>query len=80
MAAGTRSRALRGRLEVTRGGPDWALHMDAADNPPASLPDDLPILERSAVRVVVLDAADTSLLFHTHDADHRPPACGCVCV
>lgn len=34
------------------------------------LPDDLPIIERSAVRLVVLDAADTILLFHTHDPDH----------
>jgi 8-oxo-dGTP pyrophosphatase MutT (NUDIX family) len=34
------------------------------------LPNDLPIIERSAVRLVVLDAKDTLLLFHTHDLDH----------
>ena len=44
--------------------------MNASDDQPVSLPNDLPILERSAVRVVVLDAADTILLFHTHDPDH----------
>lgn len=42
----------------------------ARNNPPASLPEDLPILERSAVRVVVLDAAEAILLFHTRDPDH----------
>ncbi|SIM62747.1 NUDIX hydrolase [Micromonospora cremea] len=35
------------------------------------LPRDLPILERRAVRVVVLDHADRVLLFHTRDPD-RP--------
>jgi 8-oxo-dGTP pyrophosphatase MutT (NUDIX family) len=44
--------------------------MDVADNQPGALPEDLPILERSAVRVVVLDTVDTILLFHTHDPDH----------
>ncbi|SCL72260.1 NUDIX domain-containing protein [Micromonospora citrea] len=34
------------------------------------LPRDLPVFERSAVRVVVLDAADRVLLFHTRDPDH----------
>ncbi|MFF4880649.1 NUDIX hydrolase [Micromonospora sp. NPDC000668] len=34
------------------------------------LPNDLPILERSAVRVVVRDDADRVLLFHTRDPDH----------
>lgn len=34
------------------------------------LPDDLPIFERSAVRLVVLDADDQVLLFHTHDPEH----------
>jgi 8-oxo-dGTP pyrophosphatase MutT (NUDIX family) len=34
------------------------------------LPDDLPITERSAVRLVVLDIDDNLLLFHTHDAFH----------
>jgi 8-oxo-dGTP pyrophosphatase MutT (NUDIX family) len=33
-------------------------------------PDDLPILRRRAVRVVVLDAHRSVLLFHTHDAAH----------
>lgn len=49
--------------------------MDVAGNQQGSLPNDLPILERSAVRVVVLDSADTILLFHTHDPDH--PDLGC---
>ncbi len=44
--------------------------MDFADGRRASLPNDLPIIERSAVRLVVLDASDTILLFHTHDPDH----------
>ncbi|MET8353060.1 MULTISPECIES: NUDIX domain-containing protein [unclassified Micromonospora] len=34
------------------------------------LPRDLPILERRAVRVVVLDDTDRVLLFHTRDPDH----------
>ncbi|MEU5949329.1 NUDIX domain-containing protein [Micromonospora sp. NPDC047465] len=34
------------------------------------LPRDLPVVERSAVRVVVLDADDRVLLFHTRDPDH----------
>jgi len=34
------------------------------------LPNDLPVLERSAVRVVVVDADAKVLLFHTHDIDH----------
>jgi 8-oxo-dGTP pyrophosphatase MutT (NUDIX family) len=34
------------------------------------LPDDLPIIERSAVRTVVIDTAERVLLFHTHDPDH----------
>jgi 8-oxo-dGTP pyrophosphatase MutT (NUDIX family) len=37
---------------------------------PAELPNDLPIIERSAVRLVVLDVSDAILLFHTHDPDH----------
>jgi 8-oxo-dGTP pyrophosphatase MutT (NUDIX family) len=44
--------------------------MDLDDGRPVSLPNDLPILERSAVRIVVLDAEDKMLLFHTHDPDH----------
>ena len=34
------------------------------------LPNDLPVIERSAVRVVVVDAEGKVLLFHTHDRDH----------
>ena len=34
------------------------------------VPNDLPVVERSAVRLVVLDARDTVLLFHTRDRDH----------
>jgi 8-oxo-dGTP pyrophosphatase MutT (NUDIX family) len=34
------------------------------------LPQDLPIFERSAVRLVVLDAHQRVLLFHTRDPDH----------
>ncbi|MDZ5446878.1 NUDIX domain-containing protein [Micromonospora sp. 4G57] len=34
------------------------------------LPQDLPVLERRAVRVVVLDAEERVLLFHTRDPDH----------
>jgi 8-oxo-dGTP pyrophosphatase MutT (NUDIX family) len=41
--------------------------MDVEGTP---LPNDLPILERSTVRVVVIDADDKVLLFHTHDIDH----------
>jgi 8-oxo-dGTP pyrophosphatase MutT (NUDIX family) len=33
----------------------------------AAIPADRPILERSAVRLVVVDARDRVLLFHTHD-------------
>jgi 8-oxo-dGTP pyrophosphatase MutT (NUDIX family) len=41
--------------------------MDISRTP---LPDDLPIVERSAVRMVVLDTAARVLLFHTCDVDH----------
>ncbi|WP_244317203.1 NUDIX hydrolase [Micromonospora terminaliae] len=34
------------------------------------LPDDLPLFEREAVRLVVLDATGRVLLFHTRDPDH----------
>jgi 8-oxo-dGTP pyrophosphatase MutT (NUDIX family) len=34
------------------------------------LPDDLPVIERSAVRLVVLDAGGDVLLFQTRDVDH----------
>ncbi|MCC8251537.1 NUDIX hydrolase [Saccharothrix luteola] len=44
--------------------------MAVEDGLPVSLPDDLPILERSAVRVVVLDVHDRVLLFHIRDHDH----------
>ncbi len=44
--------------------------MDPEAGLPVSWPDDLPIVERSAVRLVVLDARDTVLLFHTRDPDH----------
>lgn len=33
----------------------------------ARLPDDLPVVERDVVRLVVLDAGGRLLLFHTHD-------------
>jgi 8-oxo-dGTP pyrophosphatase MutT (NUDIX family) len=45
--------------------------MDLDDRQPVSLPNDPPILERSAVRLVVVDVHDKVLLFHTHDPD-RP--------
>ncbi|SCF24501.1 NUDIX hydrolase [Micromonospora mirobrigensis] len=34
------------------------------------LPDDLPVIERRAVRLVVLDGDGRVLLFHTRDPDH----------
>ncbi|WP_185735013.1 NUDIX hydrolase [Micromonospora globispora] len=34
------------------------------------LPGDLPVIERRAVRVVLLDAEERVLLFHTRDPDH----------
>jgi 8-oxo-dGTP pyrophosphatase MutT (NUDIX family) len=34
------------------------------------LPHDLPVIERSAVRLVVLDGLGRVLLFHTRDPDH----------
>jgi 8-oxo-dGTP pyrophosphatase MutT (NUDIX family) len=34
------------------------------------LPDDLPLVRRSAVRIVVVDPDDKVLLFHTRDPDH----------
>jgi 8-oxo-dGTP pyrophosphatase MutT (NUDIX family) len=45
--------------------------MDAADDDSVSLPDDLPIIERNVVRVVLLDVSGRLLLFHTRDP-HRP--------
>lgn len=44
--------------------------MDLEAGQPVPLPNDLPIFERSAVRLVVLDAQDKLLLFHTRDPDH----------
>ena len=45
--------------------------MNSAGNRSAPLPDDgLPVIERSAVRVVVLDTEDKLLLFHTRDLCH----------
>lgn len=41
------------------------------DTSGTSLPDDLPLVERSAVRMVVLDVAARVLLFHTCDVDHQ---------
>jgi 8-oxo-dGTP pyrophosphatase MutT (NUDIX family) len=42
--------------------------MDDASSHPVPLPDDgLPLIERSAVRLAVLDAGGRLLLFHTHD-------------
>jgi 8-oxo-dGTP pyrophosphatase MutT (NUDIX family) len=40
------------------------------DDEVRSLPRDLPILERSAVRLVVLDVRGAVLLFHTRDPEH----------
>jgi 8-oxo-dGTP pyrophosphatase MutT (NUDIX family) len=37
------------------------------DVPRWELPDDLPVVERQVVRLVVLDTASQVLLFHTHD-------------
>lgn len=42
--------------------------MDTASGGPVPLPDDgLPVIERSVVRLVVLDTHDKMLLFHTRD-------------
>lgn len=48
----------------------YGLGMVVEGEPPAPLPGDLPILERSAVRVVVLDVEDRVLLLHVRDRDH----------
>ena len=37
---------------------------------PAQYPDDLPLVRRRAVRIVLLDSEERVLLFHTHDRDH----------
>lgn len=34
------------------------------------LPNDFPVVERDAVRLVLLDAADQLLVFHTHDLEY----------
>src|SRR4051794_25586318 len=44
--------------------------MELDDDPRVRLPDDLPVIERTAVRIVVLDTVGEVLLFHTHDPDH----------
>ncbi len=44
--------------------------MDLHEPPPVALPDDLPVIERSAVRLVVLDSAENVLLLHTQDQDN----------
>jgi 8-oxo-dGTP pyrophosphatase MutT (NUDIX family) len=44
--------------------------MGAESGRPVPLPDDLPVIERSAVRLVVLDAHGRLLLLHTRDRDH----------
>ncbi|HEY7432597.1 MAG TPA: NUDIX domain-containing protein [Streptosporangiaceae bacterium] len=43
---------------------------DASGGRDVQLPDDLPVIERSAVRVVVIDAGGRILLFHTCEPDH----------
>lgn len=48
-----------------RASPGDPVRMGRVARPP--LPDDLPVVERTAVRVVVLDSEDRVLLFHTHD-------------
>jgi len=45
----------------------WVRSCDARDVNSLDLPDDLPVIERSVVRVVALDAAGRVLLFHTRD-------------
>lgn len=37
---------------------------------PSEYPDQLPLVTRRAVRIVLLDGAGHVLLFHTHDRDH----------
>jgi len=37
---------------------------------PSQYPDELPLVTRRAVRIVLLDGAGHVLLFHTHDRDH----------
>jgi 8-oxo-dGTP pyrophosphatase MutT (NUDIX family) len=37
---------------------------------PVEYPDELPLVTRRAVRIVLLDSAGRVLLFHTHDRDH----------
>lgn len=44
--------------------------LGSTEGSPASLPNDLPMIERKAVRLVVLDAQDKALLFHTLHPDH----------
>jgi 8-oxo-dGTP pyrophosphatase MutT (NUDIX family) len=44
--------------------------VNAESDRAVSLPDDLPVIERKAVRLVLIDAPGRLLLFHTHDPDH----------
>lgn len=44
--------------------------MHAEGSRSAPLPDDLPVIERSVVRLVVLDTEGRLLLFHTRDPCH----------
>jgi 8-oxo-dGTP pyrophosphatase MutT (NUDIX family) len=44
--------------------------VDAEGSRSVPLPDDLPVIERSVVRLVVLDTQGTLLLFHTRDPCH----------
>lgn len=44
--------------------------MDGERDGPVPWPDDLPVIERRAVRIVVLDGQGRLLLFHTRDLDH----------
>lgn len=44
--------------------------MDVEGGCSGPVPDDLPVIERSVVRLVVLDAQGKLLLFHTRDPDH----------
>ncbi len=53
--------------------------MDLHEPPPVALPDDLPVIERSAVRLVVLDSAENVLLLHTQDQDNPDLGSGGSC-
>lgn len=53
--------------------PEHVAESEPGRDLPASVPRDLPIVERSAVRIVLLDGYDRLLLFHTRALD-RPQA------